>query len=356
MSKQDYYKTLGVQKNADADQIKKAYRKLARKYHPDVNPGDKASEEKFKEISEAYEVLSDAEKRKQYDSFGHSAFDASQRTQWGGGGFGGGFGGTPFEADFDLSDLFGGIFGGGAGAASSRAKRRRRGEDVEYGLEISFSEAILGTEKEISFSRSAACETCSGQGFQPGTQGGPCVACAGTGRVRANRGPIAVQQTCSRCGGTGKLPGATCSACNGSGTKQKTERIKVRIPAGVDTGSKVRLAGKGEAGNAGAPAGDLFIRIKVKPDARFERRENDIITKVHIPLLDALLGGQVLVPTLTDTVRMKIPAGTQNGQRFRIKGRGVLNKGDLFAEAAVDIPKELPADVKETLQGLRGRI
>lgn len=352
MAKQDYYNILGIQKTADAAEIKKAYRKLARKYHPDVNPGDKASEEKFKEISEAYEILSDVEKRKQYDSFGHAAFDPSQRTH--GGGFGGGFGGTGFDADFDLSDLFGGIFGGGA--ETSRRGRPRKGADMEFVLEIAFSDAVLGAEKEIAFSRAAACEACSGQGFKPGTQGGPCIACAGSGRVRANRGPIAIQQTCSRCGGSGKLPGAPCGACGGAGTKQKSERIKVRIPAGVDTGSKIRLAGKGEASKGNAPPGDLFIRIQVKGDPRFERRDNDIITRVHIPLLDALLGGEVLVPTLTDTVRMKIPAGTQNAQRFRLKGRGVQNKGDLFAEAVIDIPKKLSSDVRETLQGLRGKI
>jgi len=352
MAKRDYYEVLGVKKGATEDELKKAYRKLARKYHPDVNPGDKAAEEKFKGISEAHEVLSDPEKRKQYDALGHAAFEGfrpgpgGSREGFGRGGFGPG-------ASFDFSDLFGDLFGQGAGP---RPTGPRRGADLEYEMEVGFREAVLGSEKEISYRRSAPCSECAGKGHQPGTGGGNCPQCGGQGRVNLQRGPIALQQACPRCRGAGQLPGTPCPKCAGRGTEAKPERIRVHIPAGVDEGSRVRVAGKGEAGPDGGSPGDLFIRVHVHPDPRFRREGEDLVTPVEVPLLDALLGGTVLVPTLGDEVRMKVPEGTQNGQRFRLKGKGVAGRGDLFAQVEVQVPRKLDADVKQTLEGLRGKL
>ncbi len=351
MAKRDYYEVLGVKRGATEDELKKAYRKLARRYHPDVNPGDKAAEEKFKEISEAHEVLADPEKRKQYDALGHAAFEGFRPGPGGGReGFGGGFGPG---AGFDFSDLFGDLFGQGGGF---RPASPRRGADLEYEMEVGFREAVLGTEKEISYRRSAPCPECSGKGYQAGTGGGACPQCGGQGRVNLQRGPISLQQACPRCRGTGRLPGTPCAKCSGRGTEPKPERIRVHIPAGVDEGSRVRVAGKGEAGPDGGSPGDLFIRVHVHPDPRFRREGEDLVTTVELPVLDALLGGTVLVPTLGEAVRMKVPAGTQNGQRFRLKGKGVAGRGDLYAQVEVQVPRKLDADVKQTLEGLRGRL
>jgi molecular chaperone DnaJ len=352
MAKRDYYEVLGLKRGASTEEIKKAYRRLARKYHPDVNPGDKVAEERFKEISEANEVLTDPDKRKQYDTVGHAAFEGFRPGAggtWEGFGAGGGGAGT----GFDFSDLFGDLFGQGAGFQSARP---RRGADLEYEMEVGFREAILGTEKEISYRRAAPCSACSGRGYQAGTGGGPCPQCGGTGRVQLQRGPISLQQACPRCRGSGRLPGTPCPTCGGRGSEPKAERIRVHIPAGVDNGSRVRVAGKGEAGSEGAGPGDLFIRVRVQPDPRFRREGNDLVAAVEVPLLDALLGGTVLVPTLDDAVRMKVPAGTQNGQRFRLKGKGVAGRGDLYAQVEVQVPRKLDAEVRKTLEGLRGRL
>ncbi|HSH68390.1 MAG TPA: molecular chaperone DnaJ [Deferrisomatales bacterium] len=350
--KRDYYEVLGVQRGASEGEIKKAYRKLARKHHPDVNPGDQKAENQFKEISAAYEVLSDADKRKQYDRLGHAAFEGAPG---GGGGWqdftGRGFGGGP--GGVDLGDLFGDLFGGRGGGPG---RGPQRGSDLEYEMEVSFREAVLGSEKEIAYRRSAPCADCSGQGYRPGSGGGTCPQCHGSGRVAARQGPIAMQRTCGTCRGTGKLPGAPCGSCGGRGSVASPEKLRVRIPAGVDTGSKVRVGGKGESGPPGTPAGDLYIRVKVHPDAAFRRQGDDVVTTVRVPLLDALLGGTVEVPTLGDPVRMKLPAGTQNAQRFRIKDKGVPGKGNLYAEVQVVIPKQLDPKVRETLEGLRGRL
>jgi molecular chaperone DnaJ len=351
MAKRDYYEVLGVKRTASEEDIKKAYRRLARKYHPDVNPGDKSAEERFKEISQAYEVLEDPEKRKQYDSLGHAAFEgfrggAGPRDGAGGAGFGPGMG-------FDFSDLFGDLFGHGGGA---RAQGPRPGSDLEYEMEVDLREAVLGAEKEISYRRAAACPDCGGAGYKAGTGGGPCPQCGGRGRVTVQRGPISLQQPCDRCRGSGRLPGTPCGGCGGRGSVPNAERLRVRIPPGVDTGSRIRVAGKGEAGAEGGPPGDLYIRIRTRPDPRFRREGDDLVTPVAIPLMDALLGGTTLVPTLGDAVRMKIPAGTQNGQRFRLKGKGVAGKGDLFAEVQVQIPRKLDPEVREKLETLRDRI
>lgn len=355
MAKRDYYTVLGVKRDASEADIKKAYRKLARKYHPDVNPGDKAAEEKFKEISEAHEILADAEKRKQYDTMGHAAFEGGGSRPGGAGwqDFARRAGGGGGASGFDFSEMFGDLFGERGGF---RGATPRKGADLEYEMEVAFREAVLGTEKEISYRRAAPCEACSGRGYQPGTGGGTCPQCGGSGRLRSQGGPVFLQQACPRCGGTGRLPGTPCATCGGRGAVPKPERIRVHIPAGVDTGSRVRVAGKGEAGADGAPPGDLFIRVRVRPDPRFRRQGDDVVTTVNVPLLDALLGATVLVETLEDPVRMKIPAGTQNGQRFRLKGKGVPSKGDLYAEIHVELPKQLDPEVKQTLEGLRGRL
>ncbi|MDF1555345.1 MAG: molecular chaperone DnaJ, partial [Deferrisomatales bacterium] len=309
--KRDYYEVLGVQRGASEGEIKKAYRKLARKHHPDVNPGDQKAENQFKEISAAYEVLSDADKRKQYDRLGHAAFEGAPG---GGGGWqdftGRGFGGGP--GGVDLGDLFGDLFGGRGGGPG---RGPQRGSDLEYEMEVSFREAVLGSEKEIAYRRSAPCADCSGQGYRPGSGGDTCPQCHGSGRVAARQGPIAMQRPCGTCRGTGKRPGDPCASCGGRGSVASPEKLRVRIPAGVDTGSKVRVGGKGESGPPGTPAGDLYIRVKVHPDAAFRRQGDDVVTTVRVPLLDALLGGTVEVPTLGDPVRMKLPAGTQNAQR-----------------------------------------
>ncbi|MBI5018019.1 MAG: molecular chaperone DnaJ [Deltaproteobacteria bacterium] len=354
MAKRDYYDVLGVKRSATEAEIKKAYRKLARKHHPDVNPGDKAAEERFKEISQANEVLSDPDKRKQYDAVGHAAFEGGGAGAGQGGwqDFNRGAGGNPFGAGFDFSSVFGDLFGQEAGGRPGP----RRGADLEYEMEIDFREAVVGAEKEISYRRASSCEACGGLGYRPGTGGGSCSQCAGTGRVKSQRGPIALQQPCPRCRGTGRLPGTPCPTCGGRGATPHAERLRVRIPPGVDTGSRVRVGGKGEAGSDGAPAGDLYIQVHVRPDPKMRRQGDDVVTTVGVPLLDALLGGSVTVPTFGDPVRMKIPSGTQNGQRFRLKGKGVPGRGDLYAEIQVDLPKTLDPEVRQVLEGLKGRL
>lgn len=358
MAKRDYYDVLGVKKGATEDEIKKAYRKLARKYHPDANAGDKASEEKFKELSEAYETLSDKEKRANYDQFGHSAFGAGGGP---GGGFGQGFGGQGFQwsrggggggpGGFDFSDVFGDIFGGGG-----MQRGPQRGEDIEVEAEVSFTEAINGAQREISFRREAPCEECGGHGHKKGGGGAACRACHGTGQAELRMGPIVSRQACAKCKGTGHTPGPVCAACSGAGRKPASERIRVKIPPGVETGSKIRVGGKGGAGSEGGPTGDLFIRVKVAPDERFRRQGDDIVTTVRVSLADALLGGEALVHTLGEPVRMKIPPGAQNGQRFRIKGKGVPGKGDLYAELFVEIPRQLDEETAAALTALRDKL
>lgn len=355
MAKRDYYDVLGVGRGATEDEIKRAYRKLARAHHPDVNPGDKASEEKFKEITEAHEVLGDKEKRARYDQLGHEAFAPGAGPSAGAGAGAGGFRWSSSEGAFDFSDLFGNLFGGGRGAAGFQAGHRE-GEDLEYEMEIGFSEAVLGAQKEISFSRPANCETCGGRGYDTSKGGGECAECRGRGKVDLRMGPIATAQPCRACGGTGRSPGPPCRACGGRGVKPKAERLRVRIPPGVETGSKVRVAGHGAAGREGGRPGDLYIVVRVHPDERFRREGDDVVVDARVPLADALLGGTVRVETLGEPVQMKVPAGTQNGQRFRIRGKGVPGKGDLYAEIRVAIPKKLDPEVRKTLETLRDKL
>jgi len=361
MAKRDYYDVLGVKKSASVEELKKAYRKLARKYHPDVNPGDKSSEDKFKELSEAYETLTDDEKRENYDRFGHAAFGPGGGPGGGAGygqgaGFrGGGFGPGGFQwtqagggGGFDFSDIFGDILGGGG-----MQRGPERGSDLTYEVEVSFAEAINGTQREINFRRTAACPECEGQGSKKGASSAPCPDCSGSGFTQVRIGPVSTRQACRKCRGTGKKRGPACESCGGAGKKQAAEHIRVKIPAGVETGSKIRVAGKGEAGSEGGPPGDLYIIVKTAADDRFKRQGDDLVTTLRIPLADALLGGEALVPTLGEPVRMKVPAGSQNGQRFRIKGKGVPGKGDLYAELFVHIPKKLDEHAKKTLESLR---
>jgi molecular chaperone DnaJ len=340
MAKRDYYEILGISKGASADEIKRAYRKLARKYHPDVNPGDKAAEDRFKELSEAAEVLSDKSKRQQYDQMGHAAFGQGA----GQGGFGQGGGG------FDFGDIFGDMFGQGRGASGPR-----KGSDLEYELGITFTEAVQGTQKEINFRRNAPCQKCGGQGHERG-KGGICATCRGQGSVNVKLGPIATRQSCHSCGGTGRQSGPACTDCRGTGGKPASEKLRVTIPAGVETGSKVRISGKGEAGKYGGSPGSLYIKVRALDDPRFKRSGDDVVTTVNLPLYTALIGGRAVVETLTDPVKMKIPAGTQNGQRFRIKGKGVPGKGDLYAETNIEIPKELDDETREKLKELKGKL
>ncbi len=340
MAKRDYYEILGLSKGASADEIKRAYRKLARKNHPDVNQDDKGAEDRFKETSEAYEVLSDKTKRQQYDQMGHAAFGPGAGPGGGRGGFGGGGG-------FDFGDIFGDMFGQGRAASGPR-----RGSDLEYELGVTFAEAVQGTRKEINFRRNAPCQKCGGQGHERG-KGGICNTCGGQGSVNVRLGPISTRQPCHRCEGTGRQAGPACTDCGGTGTKPASEKLRVNIPVGVETGSKVRIAGKGEAGKYGGNPGSLYIKVRVAADKRFKRSGNDVITTVNLPLYTALMGGEAMVETLNDPVKMKIPAGTQNGQRFRIKGKGVPGKGDLYAETSVEIPKKLDEETKYALEQLK---
>ena len=358
MAKRDYYEVLGVKKAATEDEIKKAYRKLARKFHPDVNPGDKTSEEKFKEVSEAYEVLTDKEKRKNYDMFGHGGPGAGAGPGQGQGfaGFdfrqgGGGFQWSGQGQNFDFSGIFGDIFGGAQAARGPTA-----GSDLEYELEVSFAEAIGGTKKEIGFRHDTACHGCKGTGREAARSDKACPACGGQGSVQMKIGPVNTRQVCNNCGGTGKAPGPVCPECQGAGRKPKAEHIRITIPPGVDSGSRVRVSGKGEPGAGGGPAGDLYIIIRVAPDERFKRLNDDIVTTVSVPLSEALLGGEAIVHTLGEPVRMKIPPGSQNGQRFRIKGKGVPGKGDLYAELNVLIPRNLDDKTVALLESVREKL
>ncbi len=346
----DLYGELGVKKDAGTDEIKKAYRKLARKYHPDVNPGNKDAEEKFKTISEAHEVLSDPEKRKIYDEFGEeglrAGFDpeqARQYRQWQqtGGGFARGFQGGDFgDQGFRYSgfeDVFSDIFGAGAAPRSAQ-----KGRDIESALDIDFLSAIKGTTTRISLQKHESCSVCNGTGRVSSSGDGPCKTCKGTGQTRVAQGPFNFSQTCPDCGGTGK-GGEVCQQCRGAGAIPKTETIDVNIPAGVDDGSKIRLAGKGEPGRNGGPPGDLFIVTRVKSHPLFRRDGDNLRVDVPVTIREAMQGAEITVPTPTGSVQLKVPAGTKSGQKLRLKGKGVPNlksksPGDLFVTIRVQIP------------------
>jgi len=361
--REDYYKVLGVKRAATADEIRKAYRRLARKHHPDVNPGDKGSEEKFKQLSEAYDVLSDAKKREVYDKYGtysENIRDAGPGAGAGGFDFGGfdwgqfsGGAGAGAGAGSSFRDIFSDLFGGGGrGAAQARA-RAARGADIEMPLALSFEEAINGLTASLNVRRSEACARCAGSGETAGAQV-TCAACKGTGKVSAAGGLLRFDQTCGDCGGAGKRR-PPCPACHGKGTVAKVEAVKVRIPAGVDTGSRVRVAGKGEAGAGGAPAGDLFIITNVAPHPVFTRKGDNIHCTIPITLPEAALGAKIEVPTITGKAQLRIPPGTQSGQRFRLRERGAPSlrgntHGDQYVEVRVALPKLIDEDTKELLR------
>ncbi|MGB9670739.1 MAG: molecular chaperone DnaJ [Halothiobacillaceae bacterium] len=350
MAKKDLYEILGVAKNASEDELKKAYRRLAMKYHPDRNPDDKDAEAKFKEAKEAYEILSDAQKRAAYDQFGHAAFEAGM----GGGagpGYGAGFGGASFSDIF--GDVFGDIFGGGGGRG--RGTRAYRGADLQYNLEISLEEAVAGTTVKIRVPTTEPCTACGGSGAKKGTKPKTCPTCGGTGAVRIQQGIFAVQQTCPTCHGRGEIIEEPCPACRGQGRVQTHKTLSVKIPPGVDTGDRIRLGGEGEPGEHGGPAGDLFVVIHVKPHPIFERRDADLYCEVPISFATAALGGEVEVPTLDGRARLKIPAETQSGKLFRLRGKGVAPvrggaPGDLICKVNVETPVNLTEAQKDMLR------
>ena len=339
--KKDYYELLGVNRNASEDEIKKAYRKLALQHHPDRNPGDKQAEEKFKEVSEAYSVLSDGQKRSQYDQFGHAAFGD-------GGPFAGGF---DFSGGFEdiFGDIFGEFFGGGGG------KRRGRGEDLRYNLTLKFEEAVAGTEKKIKIPRHGPCETCRGTGAKTGTAPQTCPTCRGRGQVSFQQGFFSVSRTCNQCRGQGTIIKDPCVNCGGVGRVRMMHTLSVKIPAGVDTGSRLKLRAEGESGPTGGVPGDLYVVIQVESHPIFLRDNLDIICDVPISFVQAALGAEIDVPTLEGKVKMKIPAGTQSGKVFRMKGRGIkdvqgLHQGDQHVRVIVETPTRLTGKQKELLK------
>lgn len=350
MSKHDYYEVLGVSKDASERDIKKAYKRLAMKLHPDRNEGDKSKEEQFKEVKEAYEILNDDQKRAAYDQHGHAAFEQGG----GGGGFGGGFGGGQ-----DFGDIFGDIFGGGRGGG--RQQRQQRGSDLRYNLELSLEEAIKGKTLEIKVPTYVSCEPCDGSGAKKGTSAKSCSTCHGHGQVQMRQGLFAVQQTCPTCNGQGKVISDPCNSCRGQGRVQKNKTLSVKIPPGVDTGDRIRLSGEGEAGEHGAPAGDLYVQANVKAHNIFERDENDLYCEMPISFTTAALGGEIHVPTLGGKVKLKIPKETQTGKMFRLRGKGVKSvrshaTGDLMCKVVLETPVNLSGDQADLLRQLETKV
>ena len=353
MAKRDYYEVLGVQKNASEADLKKAFRRLAQKFHPDRNPDDKAAEEKFKEAKEAYDVLTDARKRAAYDQFGHAGVDPSMGGGPGGAGFGAG--GASFADIF--GDVFGDIFGGGGAGAAGRAaggQRVYRGADLRYNLDLSLEDAVAGTTVKIRVPTLVRCTTCNGSGAKPGSKPEPCTTCGGHGQVRMQQGFFSVQQTCPRCHGSGSIISDPCGTCHGQGRVRESKTLSVKVPAGVDTGDRIRLAGEGEAGENGGPPGDLYVQIRVLDHAIFKRDDSNLYCDVPISIVTAALGGELEVPTLDGKVVLKIPAESQTGKLFRLRGKGVKPVrggpvGDLLCRIVVETPVNLSARQKELL-------
>ena len=344
MAKADYYSLLGVARDASDQELKRAYKKLAMKYHPDRNQGDKEAEAKFKEVSEAYEVLTDQNKRQAYDQFGHEGLD--QRF-----GQNGGFQGGSFNDIF--GDVFGDIFGGG----SRSQNQPRRGSDLEYRIEVSLEEAINGKEVKMSIPRKVNCKPCKGTGAKDGTAFTTCKQCNGQGQVRVSQGFFSVQQTCPSCRGRGKSIEATCGTCSGNGFNNETKKLAVKIPAGVDTGDQIRLSGEGEAGPNNGISGDLYVTVSVKPHNIFQRDGDDILCEAPVSFTKATLGGKIILPTLDGKVELTVPAGTQSGRSFRIKNKGVKSvrssyKGDLYCKVNIETPINLTKEQKELLNKL----
>ena len=347
MAKRDYYEVLGVARNASEADIKKAYRRAAQKYHPDRNPDSAEAEEKFKEAKEAYEILTNPQKRAAYDQFGHAGVDASAG---GGGGPGAGFGGGSF------SDIFGDVFGDIFGAAGRGGGANvYRGADLRYNLDLSLEEAVGGTTVKIRVPTHVTCKTCNGSGAKKGTSPTTCTTCGGRGQVRIQQGFFSLQQTCPQCHGKGTIINDPCGTCHGQGRVKEQKTLSVKIPAGVDTGDRIRLAGEGEAGENGGPAGDLYVQIKVRPHPIFSREESDLFCEVPISFTTAVLGGELDVPTLEGRVKLKIPPETQTGKLFRLRGKGVKSVhggvvGDLMCRVEVETPVSLNRKQKELLE------
>jgi len=343
MAKRDYYEVLGISRDADENEIKKAYRKLAMKYHPDRNAGDTKAEEKFKEAKEAYEILSDVSKRAAYDQYGHAGIDTSAA----GAGHAQGFGDA-------FSDIFGDIFGTRGGGGRTNA---HRGADLRYNLEITLEQAARGSETKIRIPTMAICDTCNGSGAKPGTTPKTCSTCDGHGQVRMQQGFFSIQQTCPKCHGSGKMITSPCSACHGAGRIKQHKTLNVKIPVGVDDGDRIRLSGEGEAGINGGPAGDLYVVIQLSSHPVFQREGNDLHCEIPISFATAALGGEIEVPTLEGHAKIKISAETQTGKIFRLRGKGIKgvrsnSAGDLLCHVAIETPVNLTARQKELLQEL----
>ena len=349
MAKRDFYEILGVAKNSSEEEIKKSYRKLAMKYHPDRNPDSKESEEKFKEVKEAYEMLTNPEKREAYDRYGHAGVDPNMG---GAGGFGGGAGG--FADSF--GDIFGDIFGGGAGGRGRGAGPQvYRGADLRYNLEITLEQAAHGFDTTIRVPSWDKCDTCHGTGAKPGTAPTTCTTCAGHGQVRMQQGFFSIQQTCPKCHGNGKVITDPCAPCGGQGRIKRNKTLEVKIPAGIDNGMRIRSSGNGEPGTNGGPAGDLYVEIHIKAHAVFQREGDDLHCEMPISFVKATLGGEIEVPTLSGKVSFTIPEGTQSGKTFRLKAKGIKGvrsgyAGDLFCHVMVETPVKLTDKQKDLLK------
>lgn len=360
--KKDYYELLGIGKNASSEEIKKAFRKMAMQYHPDRNPGDKAAEETFKEMNEAYEVLSDPQKKKMYDQFGHAAFSqgggAGRGPNFGGGGAGFGF--SDFFTDFeDIFDGFGGIFGNrGGGRKKGSANRAERGRDILVETEISLEEAFSGAKKLIKLNRREECSTCHGKGTEKEGDMVTCPRCNGRGETVVSQGLFTIRQTCPQCSGNGVIIKNPCKTCSGSGSVMQSREIRINIPAGVENGMRLKMAGEGEAGKNGGPQGSLFVEIHVKPHSVFERRDQDLYVHHPVSFSKMSLGGEIALDNIDGSrVRIKIPELTENGQIFKVKGMGMPSlssgrRGDLFVQALVEIPKKISSKAKKLLEEL----
>ena len=350
--KRDYYEVLGVNKGAGDDEIKKAYRRLAKQYHPDLNKDNPEAEEKFKEAAEAYDVLSDSEKRARYDQFGHAGVDGNG---FGGGGYSGGFGGFDMG---DLGDIFGSFFGGGFGG-SSRRNGPVRGRDIQQAIELTFEEAAFGCKKEVTIIRQESCDECAGSGAKKGTSPVKCTRCNGTGQMRTVQntpfGQFTSTSTCNACSGRGSTISDPCPSCSGTGQKRKTRKLEVNIPQGIDHGQTVSVRGQGEAGLRGGPAGDLLITVYIKKNSVFTREGENVYVDVPLTFVQAALGCEVQIPTIDGSVSQRIPEGTQHGTKFRLKGKGIPyirgnGRGDQYVRIIVEVPKNLSSRQKEILQ------
>lgn len=356
--KRDYYEVLGISKNATEDEIKKAYRKMAKQYHPDLHPDDPDAAEKFKEVNEANDVLSDPQKRQRYDQFGHAGVDPSYGAGQGTGGFGG-FGGFSTGDGIDLGDIFDSFFGGGMGGSrSANPNAPKRGTDISINLDISFMEACKGVKHEVELNRAEVCDSCNGSGAKAGTTAKTCPDCKGTGTVRFQQrtilGSMTSTRPCSKCGGKGKIIETPCPTCRGNGRVQKKARITINVPAGIDDGQILRVSGEGHIGTNGGPRGDLNVRITVRKDPLFERRDFDIWTEIPITYAQAVLGAEVTVPTIDGNVKYNIPEGTQPDTVFRLRGKGIQRlqrdgRGDQMVKVVLEVPKNLTKKQKDAL-------